>query len=362
MLTFLASPIRTSFLLALLLSAFSCASAPAPKPEIPAAEPPAQSPPAHASASERLEWWNTRLPGMAAADRSEAQLHMGWLEIELAQFREARLDFYASLGGPLSQEEMALAECGIAFSYFGEKQGGYGISHLDKALPHLDGPRREEAAFLIAWHNGESPTAAPAVFARLKPFLNGVAAAGPIAPSGTQADFGTLARSAWRARSMRANYDPMGNPTRITLHHTAEPMSSTRMSESVAELRRVQAEHMDRGWADIGYHFLIDRAGRVFEGRDIKAQGAHAGNKQLNRNNIGICLLGNFANQLDRGSEYRAQKPSAKQLSALKALLDDLRQAYGIRGNMIYGHAELKQTECPGVLMSSWLNRYQREL
>jgi len=317
------------------------------------------TPSAHASASERLAWWNSRLLGLPTADRSEAQLQMGWLQLELKKFREARLDFYAALSGPLSAEEIASAECGIAFSYFGENRGHYGTVHLDKAMPDLDGPRREEAQYLQAWLAGESPASSAALLARLKPYLAGSRSVA-VAPASAGGLFGSLSRANWRARSKRNNHDPMGAPNRITLHHTAEPMLSSTMSESIAELRRIQAEHMERGWADIGYHFLIDRAGRVFQGRDISIQGAHAGNSSLNERNIGICLLGNFANQLDRGSEYRAQKPSAKQLQALKTLMDRLRATYSIQANRLYGHADLKQTECPGSALKSWLGRYKR--
>ena len=34
--------------------------------------------------------------------------------------------------------------------------------------------------------------------------------------------------------------------------------------------------HLDRGWSDIGYHYLIDRDGTVTEGRPIEKSGAHA--------------------------------------------------------------------------------------
>ena len=49
-------------------------------------------------------------------------------------------------------------------------------------------------------------------------------------------------------------------------------------------------------WADIGYHYVIDRQGRIWEGRELSWKGAHAGNKQANENNVGIALIGNFEN------------------------------------------------------------------
>ena len=116
----------------------------------------------------------------------------------------------------------------------------------------------------------------------------------------------------------------------------------------------------DRGFADIGYHYLIDRAGRVHEGRPMKAQGAHA-DGDYNIGNIGVCLLGNFSVQSERGPAYsRAQRPSAAQLETLERLLDQLCSTYNIKRTNVKGHRSYKATECPGDEVSRWVERYQR--
>ena len=56
----------------------------------------------------------------------------------------------------------------------------------------------------------------------------------------------------------------------------------------MAEIKRWHIE--ERGWDDIGYHFVIRRNGLVEVGRDIKMQGAHA--KAVNGTSVGICLVG----------------------------------------------------------------------
>lgn len=48
--------------------------------------------------------------------------------------------------------------------------------------------------------------------------------------------------------------------------------------------------HKERGWSDIGYHFVITRMGDVQEGRSIARRGAHA--KGHNHDSIGICIIG----------------------------------------------------------------------
>lgn len=57
-------------------------------------------------------------------------------------------------------------------------------------------------------------------------------------------------------------------------------------SEKVDEIRRWHVE--DRGWRDIGYHYLIDRDGTVAKGRPVEQVGAHC--KGHNTGTIGISL------------------------------------------------------------------------
>ncbi|MEZ6194769.1 MAG: peptidoglycan recognition family protein [Planctomycetota bacterium] len=105
----------------------------------------------------------------------------------------------------------------------------------------------------------------------------------------------------------------MEKPWRITVHHGGEEQPDAPVSKRAAidRMRSYQSAHFQRGWADIGYHFVIDGAGRIWEGRLTRWQGAHAGNADLNRGNIGICLMGN----------YEERQPSAEQVSALRSLL-----------------------------------------
>lgn len=59
------------------------------------------------------------------------------------------------------------------------------------------------------------------------------------------------------------------------------------MDIGVAEIREW---HLDRGWSDIGYHYVITRDGGLELGRPVAKPGAHA--KGYNANSIGICLVG----------------------------------------------------------------------
>ena len=48
--------------------------------------------------------------------------------------------------------------------------------------------------------------------------------------------------------------------------------------------------HKQRGWKTIGYHYIVDQAGNVFEGRPIEQAGAHC--LEHNKNSIGIAYCG----------------------------------------------------------------------
>ena len=132
----------------------------------------------------------------------------------------------------------------------------------------------------------------------------------------------------------------MNGVSRITVHHEGNPKPNNDVGAAqVAEtLRLIQQEHRSRmNAADIGYHFIIDRSGRIWQGRDEAYQGAHVSGQ--NANNLGILLLGN----------YDVQQPTAAQLASLDRLLRHVMRAYQVPKSRVYCHGELANTRCPGV-------------
>ena len=72
---------------------------------------------------------------------------------------------------------------------------------------------------------------------------------------------------------------------RITIHHTAMPDDELPNlgGDSITRLQKILLWHKhNQNWADVGYHYIIDQDGKVWEGRNIKYQGAHAGNEEFN--------------------------------------------------------------------------------
>ncbi len=157
-----------------------------------------------------------------------------------------------------------------------------------------------------------------------------------------EAPLAIIPRSRWGPMApRRSRLVPMGKPFRITVHHSADVNGSSPVAWGTAarHIQAIQRDHMlHRGWGDIGYHFIIDRAGRIWQGRSLRYQGAHAGNFEANRGNIGIVVEGNF--------EYHP--PNEAQIRALRSLIHYLRRKYGIPKWRVYGHNHFRPTGCPG--------------
>jgi hypothetical protein len=144
----------------------------------------------------------------------------------------------------------------------------------------------------------------------------------------------------------------------VFVHHTAGSNTYTRR-ESPSIVRGIYAYHtQSRGWCDIGYNFLVDRYGTVYEGRagGIRkpVRGAHAGD--YNVNSTGISLMGEFTSTTPTKAMRRA---------LIKLVTWRLGVAYhggygqawlnGARFKRISGHRDAMSTACPGQMVYDWL-------
>lgn len=157
-------------------------------------------------------------------------------------------------------------------------------------------------------------------------------------------------RSTWTLQPIDVgNTDPMKPITCITIHH------SGRVDDLVYEpreaLRKFERYHRNnKGMAAIGYHFIIDGNGTIWEGRPLTYQGAHARGDN-NIGNIGICLMG----------YYEDSAPNKAMLLALDYAMKKLAAHYRIPRNRLFGHRDfVPSTECPGAHMQRLLVRYQQ--
>ncbi|MFN7671355.1 MAG: peptidoglycan recognition family protein [Planctomycetota bacterium] len=158
-------------------------------------------------------------------------------------------------------------------------------------------------------------------------------------------------RSQWKAAPHDpGNVEPMAPIHRVTIHHSAMYFRDTRPNTCAAQIKAIQQQHMTvKRWGDIGYHFLIDPSGRIWQGRQLRFQGAHA-TGEGNVGNVGICLLGNFM-RTRRGKE-RGQEPTREQVAAMRQLVAELMRKHNFGADAIFRHYDFRDTECPGELMT----------
>jgi len=125
----------------------------------------------------------------------------------------------------------------------------------------------------------------------------------------------------------------MRNINKIIVHCTATPEGR---DVSVDEIRRWHVD--ERGWSDIGYHWIITLSGAIEKGRPESRSGAHA--KGFNKNSIGVCYVGGVdATMKPKDTRTEGQKET------LRCLLEDLRERYP--NAEIIGHRDVSSKACP---------------
>jgi hypothetical protein len=185
--------------------------------------------------------------------------------------------------------------------------------------------------------------------ARIEPDIAPIASAA-VPPRGDAMplNINVIPRSRWTtARPKQMSLYPMGVGRAITIHHDAIPLTAVDEGSSRRRIQSIRRTHVqDNGWSDIGYHFAVDRAGRIWEARPLLYQGAHV--KNQNPGNIGIVLLGDF----------ESQTPSFAQVKAMNSLVRALRRTFNIPLGAVVTHREWPgaSTECPGRRLQGIIN------
>lgn len=156
----------------------------------------------------------------------------------------------------------------------------------------------------------------------------------------------------------RANWCPTGNcaehpnpafadVSHLVIHHSAGKNQS---DDWPAEVRSIWDYHVNgRGWSDIGYNWLIDPEGNIYEGRSHDAIGAHFCG--TNTGTIGICVLGNFMEEAPREQAIAALDTLLSWKACengIDPLAHLLHASSGKDLPTIIGHRDGCATACPG--------------
>jgi len=151
----------------------------------------------------------------------------------------------------------------------------------------------------------------------------------------------------------------MPSYTHIVIHHAAGNYASN-LTQGKKQVRAIQSYHQGQNdWSDIGYHFLIDARGNIYQGRPYMehkplsliprlALGAHV--CRQNSGKIGICFLGCYHPPTKKPCNDILTQAS---LNAAVKLTAFLCHEYDIKGHSIRGHRGFCKTSCPGNVLNS---------
>ena len=134
--------------------------------------------------------------------------------------------------------------------------------------------------------------------------------------------------------------------TMIILH-----CSATREGQDV-KATDIKRWHKERGFDDIGYHYVIDLDGTIEKGREEDLVGAHC--KGHNATSIGICYVGGCDKNM-KPKDTRKKKKKRSMLSLVRKLVNK----YKIPVTQIWAHHDFdKHKACPSFDVSEFRKDY----
>jgi hypothetical protein len=186
-------------------------------------------------------------------------------------------------------------------------------------------------------------------------------------------------RAVWGAAE-RMVREPPAYVTKVRavfLHHTNHP-NGYDCDDAPAMLRALQRDHIrNEGWDDIGYNFVVDRCGNIYEGRGRDGGGTERGahTKGFNKQSVGIAALGSFhpGAHVPREMLDAIADVAAWQLAPgvdphgrvrLTSTSDESRYPKGTTAtfDVISGHRDGFETTCPGDALQAKLPTLRDEV
>jgi hypothetical protein len=207
----------------------------------------------------------------------------------------------------------------------------------------------------------------------------------PAAASAAPAEPSIISRGGWGADPAYMTWAPQFYPTKkLIVHHTATSDNYTDRAGAEAQIRSIYYYHsVTQDWGDIGYNFLIDKFGTIYEGRYSRdyaganptgddttgrgVTGAHT--SPWNSGTVGVALLGTLTTH----DATPAARDALTRLLAWKASRNDIdpeaTEAYvnpvsgaTITSPNIAGHRDYAATACPGDTFYPTLPAIRRDV
>jgi hypothetical protein len=191
-----------------------------------------------------------------------------------------------------------------------------------------------------------------------------------------------ISRPEWGARAQVCAPDVARTVTAAVVHHTAGSNAYASPAQAMQQIRNDQAYHIDgRGWCDIGYNFLVDKWGNIYEGRANSGTqpiiGVHAGG--FNTSTVGISMLGDYSSITPSAATQEAvaqviawrlgtyYRDPASTVSYTTGGGENSRYPAGTTLALptVLGHRDVAFTACPGIGGYStlgWLRARARQI
>jgi hypothetical protein len=197
-------------------------------------------------------------------------------------------------------------------------------------------------------------------------------ATGPTAPPSPAPRPAIVSRAGWGADESispeEPGYLPGGKIKAVVVHHTAESNNYT-CADGPAVVRGIYAYHVRQlKWKDLGYNFLVDKCGKVYEGRkggvDLPVMGAHAFG--FNSETTGISILGTYTDvapsnaaltSVARIAAWKLGQYGVNPAGTVTLTAGDSGRSYtgttwakGAKMSLpaLHGHRDNYNTQCPG--------------
>lgn len=182
-------------------------------------------------------------------------------------------------------------------------------------------------------------------------------------PTATAAEPRVISRAEWGAPAQVCTPDVADGLVGAAVHHTADSNSYSTVAQAMQQIRNDAIYHIGtRGWCDIGYNFVVDKWGNIYEGRANSLRepviGVHAGG--FNTGTVGVAILGTYDAAPSAAAIQSVGRIIGWRLGAYRVdPLGTMSYYTGVGENSrfqnqtvvlprVFGHRDVAYTACPG--------------